>query len=71
MRDFNKFEDLEDVREFLFEIYGKSEKWLKAHEGQNDLVEYELIEACNALAFDRLNWSHCNEKENEQRNPKF
>lgn len=54
MRDSNEFEDFEDVRQFCTEIHNKSENWLKEHEKWKGLVEYDLIEACNALAYDRL-----------------
>ena len=47
--------NFEDEREYCNELYEKSSDWLKRNERYKDiLVEYELIEACNALVYDRL-----------------
>jgi len=47
--------NFEEDREYCNELYEKSSDWLKRNERYKDiLVEYELIEACNALVYDRL-----------------
>ncbi len=47
--------NFEEDREYCKELYEKSSDWLKRNERYKDiLVEYELIEACNALVYDRL-----------------
>lgn len=48
--------EFEDAREYLTELYEKSSDWLKRNERcKGILMEYELIEVCNALVYDRLN----------------